>query len=391
MSSEPFAGAASAIGRRIVAEAIWSDGRCTWMGATSSTEYRPLGPLVYDGTAGVALFLAVLASATGEPSFARTAKGAIRHAVERAASLPPGHRTGLQAGSLGVALAAATVGESLGTEELVAGARAVLRDAAPGPPAARRHDVMRGEAGSLTALLGLAKVLGDSGLTAQAYVLGESLLDAARKRRRGWSWADPLSRGGQDLCGIAHGAGGIGWALLELFAATGDERFRAGAARAFDYERSWLDARTGTWPDLRRGDTTAATTATWCYGEAGIALSRLRGEFLSSEEPFRPDADISLRTTRRQLEAELPFAFDDVSLCHGAAGAADALLAAGQAEPAIALGNVLVERHAARGDWPCGVDGTTPGLFRGTSGIGWFLLRLHDPSIASPLTLPTAG
>jgi lantibiotic modifying enzyme len=91
------------------------------------------------------------------------------------------------------------------------------------------------------------------------------------------------------------------------------------------------------------------------------------------------------------LEAELPFAFDDVSLCHGAAGAADALLAAGQAEPAIALGNVLVERHAARGDWPCGVDGTSPGLFRGTSGIGWFLLRLHDPSIASPLTLPAAG
>jgi hypothetical protein len=34
------------------------------------------------------------------------------------------------------------------------------------------------------------------------------------------------------------------------------------------------------------------------------------------------------------------------------------------------------------------VDGTTPGLFAGLSGIGWLFLRLHDRAIRSPLTLP---
>jgi len=132
-------------------------------------------------------------------------------------------------------------------------------------------------------------------------------------------------------------------------------------------------------------------TATWCYGEAGIALSRLRAGEVLGDGSHQADATIAVATTRRHVLARLPFAIDDLSLCHGAAGAADVLLSAGDTDTAISLGRVALERHGEHGDWPCGVYGTTPGLFRGLSGIGWFFLRLHDPAIPSPLVLPPGG
>jgi hypothetical protein len=49
---------------------------------------------------------------------------------------------------------------------------------------------------------------------------------------------------------------------------------------------------------------------------------------------------------------------------------------------------VLLERYVDAGrPWPCGTTGeTTPALFLGLSGIGWLLLRLHDPATPSPLS-----
>jgi hypothetical protein len=52
-----------------------------------------------------------------------------------------------------------------------------------------------------------------------------------------------------------------------------------------------------------------------------------------------------------------------------------------------ALGQLVLERYVDGGEpWPYGVPGgVTPGLFLGLSGIGWWLLRLHDAQIPSPL------
>src|SRR4051794_18264575 len=62
MSSERHLAAAAAAGRGIVADAVWFEGRCNWIGASSGTvgRYQALGPTLYKGTAGVGLFLAHL-------------------------------------------------------------------------------------------------------------------------------------------------------------------------------------------------------------------------------------------------------------------------------------------------------------------------------------------
>ena len=111
------------------------------------------------------------------------------------------------------------------------------------------------------------------------------------------------------------------------------------------------------------------------------------------------DAEVALEATRRDLAAALSDEIEDLTLCHGAAGSAEVLLcgaaalgerwgdAAGLADD---LGHVALERYDSVGSrWPCDAGGgTTPGLFRGLSGIAWWFLRLNDPGIPSPLRMP---
>ena len=412
-SDDAFLAAAESIAQRIVTDAVWHEGRCSWVGAVRDvaplrqTVYRALEPNLYDGTAGVGLYLAHHACATGDGAVRRAAVGALRHAIARAEAIPPGRRDGFHAGSLGIAWAAARAGALLNEPELVMGAREVSVLARPKPCADRRPDVVPGSSGSMIALLALAEEFEDPTLVEDALAIGDELIACALVSRPGWSWAIPGRRGRHQLCGLAHGAAGIGWALLELFAATGAERFRTAAMGAFAYERAWLDVRSGTWPDLRIGGqrrgagprVPSPAVGTWCHGEGGIALTRLRTLEILDEEACARDADVALDATQRDLAEALTHEIEDLTLCHGAAGSADVLLSGGAALEdrapdrtglAYELASVALERHRATGtEWPYGgTGGTTPGLFRGLSGIAWWFLRLHDPDTASPLTMP---
>jgi class II lanthipeptide synthase len=396
MSSEAFLDAAEAIGRDIVADAIWHDGRCSWVGVAADPkdawqpEYRALDGNLYDGTAGVGLFLAELATLTGDAAARRTSVGAMRHAMSRA---PSSARPGFHAGSLGVAWAVAVVAVLLGEDELDEGARVL--PAAARPLTDGCSDVVLGSAGSAVARLLLAEMFEDPGLLDEAVTTGEQVLERATVGPHGWSWAAPGPRTRHHLCGLSHGAGGIGWALIELFASTGDDRFLGGAEGAFAYERSWMHEASGTWPDLRIGGQRrggrrfpSPVRATWCHGEAGIALTRLRAIGVLGPGSYGEEARIALDTTERHLVAAMPYDIDDLTLSHGLSGAADVLLSDGRFDAPRELGHVAIERYRSTG-WPCGSGGgTTPALFRGTSGIGWWFLRLHAPTRPSPLTLP---
>jgi lantibiotic modifying enzyme len=388
--SSRFLDAAASLGDRVVSEAIWHDGRCNWVGVSMEpkeawhAEYHALEPNLYDGTAGIGLFLAELAAVTGTTPVRQTAVGALRQAAARASAH---RREGFHAGSLGIAWAIARAAEILSDEELHETARGVSASAAPVPDGTL--DIVLGSAGSTMARLSLAELLDDPGLADDAVAAGEALLARATVTGRGWSWATPDHRR-RHLCGVSHGAGGIGWALLELYAASGDDRFRIGAEGAFAYERSWA-------PDLRssghrRGAAVRSPepiAGSWCHGEAGIALVRLRAVEVLGPDAYEAEATAALARTRRELAAALPYELEDVTLCHGAAGAADVLLSAGDCDLAAELGNTALERYAPTGDWPCGLlGGTTPALYRGLTGIGWFYLRLHNQTTPSPLALP---
>jgi lantibiotic biosynthesis protein len=250
---------AERIGEEIAAAAIWDGDHCDWVGAMPEEDrdgrltvaIRPLEADLYGGTAGVGLFLAELSRVTGDQRLRRTAIGALRHAVSRADEIHPSVELGLYAGRPGVALALALAARALDEPALDGGARTIA-DGLPGLGNSLESDLMSGSAGAIVGLLALRWLLDDERLLESAIHHGEDLLGKAQRSGDAMSWPSPGLRGAPALTGFPHGAAGVAVALLELFAATGTERFRAGAEAAFAYERDLYDPVAGNWPDLRR-------------------------------------------------------------------------------------------------------------------------------------------
>lgn len=418
-----FLDTATRIGRRLSATARWNADVCTWMVSTSG-DWDGVSPQspdaagggVYRGTAGIALFLAALYRATGGAEFARTAAGAARHALDDTPNPRP--QFGFHGGRVGVAFAAAQVGRAVGDASLLAAAADHLAPLA-GHEDESSIDVVAGAAGAIAPLLHLARILERPALHAMAARLAESLIQRAERGPAGWSWGDDQQTSdARHLCGMAHGAAGMGCGLLEMHAATGDRRFAYGAEQAFVYERQFFDPERGNWMDLRHSGVTRHLQrrdldalrdevrrnglipftprwmSAWCYGAPGIALTRLRALQLLGSDVYRQESDAALAEAVRSLDD-----MDNASLCHGALGNAEPLLwgadILGRPElraRAEAEGAMWAERIEAGGrPWPCGTPGRVPdpGFMLGEAGIGHFYLRLHD-SATPPLLLVTA-
>ena len=210
MSSDgAFLETAAAIGRRIVADAVWQDGLCSWVGAVANPpiaqrmEYRALGPDLYGGTAGVGLFLARLGDVMGDTPVRRTAVAAMRHAAARAGSIPLSRRGGFHSGAFGIAWAAARAAELLGNDELHASARGVVTEAGRSIERDPCSDIAMGSAGSIVGLLALAAELDEPKLIQEALATGNTLLERATVTQYGWSWPNPVRRWPHHICGVS--------------------------------------------------------------------------------------------------------------------------------------------------------------------------------------------
>ena len=423
--SDRFLDGAGAIAGQLVAEAIWHEDRCTWMGdaVVADGESWAVGAQscngdVYGGTAGVGLFLARWANAAGDRGAARTALGASRHAVRVARGLGLGSG-GLFTGAVGTAWAAMSVADALDDPVLSAVSREFASDAAEAviTTPAGDNDLLGGEAGSIVAVLALADACGgDSPWLEAAGAAARRLLAGATRSGLGWHWPGPGAASPYGLCGLAHGTSGIALAFLLLSARTGDDAYTDAAGRALAYERRWYRGKATGWPDLRERSLTDLALgrgltypALWCHGAAGAGLVRLVAFAHDGEAASLAEAGATLQASRvaaaqvLRAVAERPEAPGDSanwSLCHGLMGIAELMVSASTylREPvhlgaARRLGERALSDRAAFGAWRCGVrsGGETPGLFLGLAGIGTTLLRLHDPGLAPSPVLAGVG
>jgi class II lanthipeptide synthase len=401
-SNTPFLNAAESIGLRLCRDAIWDGPRCNWLGDSMeftnhawSVVHRSFGPELYSGTSGIALFLARLHKATGEPAFRIAAEGAMRQALSRLDDVSPAARIGFYSGLTGIAYALIAVGEAIDSEAMIEEAFRIIRIVGEDDAAGQGLDVVSGGAGAIPVLLAINRKRSLDLLTDIALRHGEHLLNTAHKSNHGWSW-DTLGVPGQrDLTGFSHGAAGIGWALMELSAVTGEEKFRDAAEQAFQYERAWFSPEHENWPDFRSQTDPAAVQNSpsymiaWCHGAPGIGLSRMRCYELTGDAAYLQEAEAAIRTTAGALRQPMYGGQGNYSLCHGMFGNAELLLYAAVTlkRPELSLlaeqtGKMGIDNHQSpRLPWPCGVPGggETPGLMLGTSGIGYFYLRLFDP------------
>ena len=404
--------AAVLIGRALCRRATWDvEGRlCNWMGRPSSLDTgqagptsAALGPDLYAGSSGIALFLAELHAMTGDEEFRRTSLGAIHRSILQLARRPS---SGLDSplslflGELGVAYVAWRVGALIGRDAVAIPTRALLDRVAAAVAGPHPLDVLGGGAGAIPALLSLARTPGLEPCRKLAIELGEDLCRRARRDAEACSWEPDSATGprsaAKPLTGLAHGATGISLALFELHAATGRDEFLETARGGFAYEDALFEAQEGNRPDLRHSGIAGSSrdrpgfASAWCHGAPGIALSRLRAAML---DPVRSDvylasARIAIATTLDAIDRQFEYPRADATPCHGLAGLLEVVLIAGRllGDPvyqarAASLGRALIDRHAASGDWPSGVPsgGPNPSLMLGDAGIGYHLLRLHDP------------
>jgi lantibiotic modifying enzyme len=233
----------------------------------------------------------------------------------------------------------------------------------------------------------LYQVTADEELLQRAILCGRHLLEQRVETQAGpraWPDSDGIA-----LTGFAHGAAGVAYALLQLFAVTQQREFLDAACEGIGYERSVFVPEVGNWPDVckcakAQEGTPISYMTSWCYGAPGIGLARLGGLNVLDTPEVRRELDVALKTT-------LVYGLPSVdNLCCGNFGRIEFLLAAAQRlgrpdllERAQKHASMLVRRASQLGDFHlmAGLprQANNPGLYKGRAGIGYGLLRLAFP------------
>jgi len=345
--------------------------------------YGPIGPTLYSGQSGVALFLAAIArrGTANSREYGRLAESAMARIVQFTTLAGPDalarwwrdQPLGL-AGSGGVLLALTTLGrlvpryrapESTGIPRLLdALDPGLLRSD-------RRVDILFGCAGLIGSLL----AIGSDRAHFLAGRAGDNLLEL-QDPGGGWIVA---SVGPTALTGFSHGASGMVAALARLHAVTGLDRFAAAAAKALQYERAAFSESAGNWPDFREPWDPAAPRfgQSWCHGAPGIALARL---CLAGTPVFDANCGAELE---RALQTTSTATETGDSLCCGRPGCAATLRYASRTlhskmwlEAAAHLETLSLLNRRHKGNYSF-IDNV--GLFTGLAGLALALLDSTAP------------
>jgi type 2 lantibiotic biosynthesis protein LanM len=394
--------AAHRIGERLEGLAYRGEGSVAWIGLMRTPGERwalqPAGIDLYSGLPGLALFLAYLGDITGEARYTALAMETLqtlRDRIER--GRPSVKAIGAFADWGGIIYTFTHLATLWDRPELLAEAEAIVEMLPALIEADKDLDIIGGAAGCIGALLALYRAAPSERTLQAARACGERLLATAQplpehgESAGAWRvWWPPFSpRSTVAGSGFSHGAAGFSWALLELAARTGDDRYRQVALRGIIFERSLFSPEAGNWHYMRQLDAAAQTTtdgqamfvAHWCHGAPGIGLARLLTLPYLDDAAVRSEIDAALHTTIRQ-----GFGVNH-SLCHGDLGNLETVLQAVQR-----LGDPYwrgeIDRLTAQilddidqNGWRCGVPlgVETPGLMNGLAGIGYQLLRLAAP------------
>jgi lantibiotic modifying enzyme len=385
----------------VARRAFWHADRCTWVEAVPVVEGQNPAISVaaeadlYGGVSGIGWFLAEAAVRTGDAFLRRTAIGALRQAETRVGRLAEQAPHGFYGGAAGTGAALVAAGTTLDDAACVEAGRRLLAAVPVDTDRPFTTDLISGLAGTALALVLAGRTLGDADLIGRASEAAAALLRQGEPGPEGGlSWPTmPQTRA--NLTGYAHGTAGIAYALLAVDAAAPDPALRGAAAAAMAYEARCFNAAAGGWPDYRSFAMTPADQPTypvaWCHGASGILQARLAA---AGDARVQGDVEYGCAATVREAQRMLAVPGADFTLCHGLAGLGDALLDAARAGlPDAAAAVVAIANHgwqhfhAAERAWPSGLltREEISGLMLGNAGIGWFYLRLSDPSLESPL------
>jgi lantibiotic modifying enzyme len=394
LDPEEYVEAAVRVARRLEKLAFVDGVRAGWLGvmtdhgpmpgggeATLGVHQWSIEPLelgLGDGAAGVALFLARLASVTGDARHRLLAEQAAVGVVEALDVRRGCVSIGAFTGWGGVIYALAHLGVLLESGDYIDRAEALVPLVEALVDVDEALDIQSGSAGAIMGLAALQAVRSSDRIVSVVRACASRLVVRAEQLPVGYGWRSGASNH-VPLIGFPEGAAGMALALLTASALTNDVAARDMAHQAIHYERSVFVPSVKNWPER----------TTWCRGAPGIGLGRLAG--LRYVDSWRVRSEI-LDAAKATLKSGFGGSH---CLCHGDLGNVEFLAVA-----AARFGDVPLRRDVAqiaagvmqgideRG-WRCGTfrEVETPGYLTGLAGIGDGLLRVAETRLPSVLML----
>ncbi|SEJ69973.1 Lanthionine synthetase C-like protein [Dyadobacter koreensis] len=217
------------------------------------------------------------------------------------------------------------------------------------------------------------------------------------------------------LCGLSHGAAGIGFVLIEIGNYFRQPHLISIGELAYTYEESHFDTTHSNWPDLRKyvgrqeriqefddafdqGNydqfCRPLDSNLWCHGAAGICLTRLRAFEITSKKKY---FDEVVKSVSKIIETDVDrITHDSNILCHGRAGNLAVLLALGNLENQNAINRLcqhILDSRRRKGGFGSGYnflnDDEDKSLFMGTAGIGYMFQKLNSGNKECSILLPS--
>jgi type 2 lantibiotic biosynthesis protein LanM len=385
------------VGNRLEELALQEEDHATWIGFAYVNKVWSLDPLfedLYGGSSGIILALAYLGS-FGFGKFtdlARRALNTLRARLENSSE----HIRSIGAfdGWGGIIYTLSHLAALWQDAELISYASHMV-DRLPELLAKDKSlDIIGGCAGCIGALLSLDRVSASDKALAIAAQCADLLVSKAQPMEHGAAWFNSIETV-KPITGFAHGAAGIAWALLEMAARTGNQKYKDAAIHAIEYEHARYSFAAGNWTDAATEEAVdpkneVGPSMAWCHGAPGIGLARLAAL-------KHIDNPITRQDLQRAIQATLNYGPGaNHCLCHGDLGNLDFLFQASQARstPELALkvdewtNQILASMN--KYGWLCGVPLAveSPALMNGLAGICLGLLRMAEPDrVPSVLTL----
>src|SRR5579864_5949807 len=320
------------VGDRLEELALQEKDHATWIGFAYVNKVWSLDPLfedLYGGSSGIILALAYLGS-FGFGKFTdltRRALNTLRARLENSSA----HIRSIGAfdGWGGIIYMLSHIAALWQDAELISYANSMV-DRLPELLAKDKSlDIIGGSAGCIGALLALDRVSASAKALAVAVQCADLLISKAQPMEHGAAWFNSIETV-KPITGFAHGAAGIAWALLEVAARTGNQKYKDAAIHAMEYEHARYSLAAGNWTDAATEEAVDAKNEVgpamaWCHGDLGNLDFLFQASQLTSNQELIQKVDEWTNQILASMDkygwlCGVPLAVESPALMNGLAG-----------------------------------------------------------------------
>lgn len=333
---------------------------------------------LYDGSAGVALFLAYL-SKFSDDGYQDSAKLLISNIRKEISEDKLGKSISGYIGLGSLVYCFTHIWKLWGDDSFRVDIDNLLEKIGPEVTSNNDVDVLLGHAGCILALTPYLQITNSSLAKAIVTDCADKLLDCDEQGVPYWKKTEYKR-------GLSHGASGIAMALSRIGKVIPNPDYCLASEQIIEYENKLIQG--GKWTDTHKIN--GKDQVSWCHGASGIAIARLS---INIDKDQLSGKDVVLEEALREVRNN--YWMDSHCLCHGTIGNLEPIFDCQKysiypdfcEEYEKSLSKIF--NDIKKNGWHSLLPSQTQniGLMTGLSGLGYFLLRQYENEIPSVLSM----